>query len=189
MAYLFSVENRVVMPTAEALLISPYKDIWNRDKSKDKQYAIEDFSYIEFMSSMKKSNPYSGYDEDLKHEKIKEDIITRKNWKPDALISKAIDKIKEFQEKASVTYSYYMSNKRGAEQMKSFFNTLNISEVNSKTGNPLYKPKDITSALNDANRTLETLDSMKEKVEQELFETTKNKGQKEISPFADPDSI
>ena len=82
-----------------------------------------------------------------------------------------------------------MSNKRGAEQMKTFFNNLDISEVNSKTGNPLYKPKDITSALNDANRTLETLDSMKEKVEQELFETTKNKGQKEISPFADPDSI
>ena len=189
MSVLFTVENRIVRPNTETLLIPPFKDIWERDKTKGKTFALEDFAYMEFMTSYKKTNPYAGYDPNLRKERIKADIITKAGWKEDKLIVEGMKKIEEFQMNASVTYTYYTATRKAAEQMKVFFNNLNIGDVNFKTGNPLYKPADITRAMKDSEEVMRTLDSLKDKVEQELFENTKTKGQKEISPFADPSSI
>jgi hypothetical protein len=189
MSLLFTVESKVVSPTTQSLLIPPFKQIWDRDDSKDKRYAIEDFSYIEFMASIQKSNPYSGYSEDQRAEKIIKDIITRAEWEEDTLILQGIAKLKEFQAEASVTYNYYMAAKTAAEKMQQFFIGFSMSEVNLRTGAPIFKPKDITSALNDTSRVLENLNSLREKVDNEIFEEVKKKGQKIVSPFADPSSL
>ena len=70
--------------------------------------------------------------------------------------------------------------------MKDFFNTFDMSKINAKTLAPLYKPREITSALNDTSKVLENLDKTQKKVEEEIFESTKNRGDKLISPFANP---
>lgn len=189
MAYLFKVEGKAVIPNTETLLISPYKEIWERDKTKGKEFAIEDFAYIEFMSSMKKSNPYRQYPEDKKHTVIKNAIITRENWDIDPLITQGINKIEKFQEEASTTYGYYMAAKRATEAMKDFFETVDIGERNFKSGSPIYKPRDITSALNDTEKVLSNLKSLEKKVEEELYEETKSRANKVISPFANPNSL
>ena len=58
MAYLFKIEGKAVFPNEETLLIEPFKSIWERDTSKNKEYALEDFAYIEFITSLLKTNPY-----------------------------------------------------------------------------------------------------------------------------------
>ena len=184
MSLLFTVENKAIIPYPETLLIFPFKEIWARDKTKDKRYATEDFTYIEFVTSQKASNPYAGYSEEKRAEKVKEDIITREGWKVDNLIQAGIDNLIEFQEEASPTYTYYMACRNAAEELKNFFNTLDMSEINIKTGLPKYKPKEVTSALNDVNNITNNLHTLKTKVEQEIYEATKTKGQKIISPFA-----
>lgn len=190
MSLLFTVESKVVSPTTQSLLISPFKELWNRDTTKDKMYAIEDFSYIEFMASIQKSNPYSGYSEDQRPNKIIKDIITRAEWdQDDPLILKGIEKLKEFQAEASVTYNYYMSAKVAAEKMQQFFINFSMNQINERTGAPVFKPRDITSALNDTSRVLENLNTLREKVDNEVFEEVKKKGQKIVSPFADPSSL
>jgi hypothetical protein len=190
MSLLFTVESKVVSPTTQVLLIPPFKEIWERDTTKDKRYAIEDFSYIEFMASIQKSNPYSGYAEHQRSEKIIKDIITREDWdQEDPLLVQGIAKLKEFQAEASVTYNYYMAAKSAAEKMQQFFIGFSMSDVNLRTGAPIFKPKDITSALNDTSRVLENLNTLREKVDNEVFEEIKKKGQKIVSPFADPSSL
>lgn len=185
MSLLFTVENKAVIPYPETLLVSPFKEIWDRDKTKDKRYATEEFTYIEFVTSQKKSNPYAGYDDSKRAAKVHEDVITRTDWHPDSLVKAGIEKMVEFQKEASVTYTYYMSCRKAAEELKNFFTTVDMTMTNERTGNPVYKPKDITSALNDVNNITNNLNSLKEKVEQELYESTKTKGQKTISPFAE----
>jgi hypothetical protein len=190
MSLLFTVESKVVSPTTQVLLIPPFKEIWERDTSTDKRYAIEDFSYIEFMASIQKSNPYSGYAEHQRPEKIIKDVITREDWdQEDPLLVQGIAKLKEFQAEASVTYNYYMAAKSAAEKMQQFFINFSMSDVNLRTGAPIFKPKDITSALNDTSRVLENLNTLREKVDNEVFEEIKKKGQKVVSPFADPSSL
>ena len=189
MAFLFTVAEKTVFPNPETLLISPFKDIWNRDKSKEKYDALEELAYIEFMSSMKKSNPYRQYSENMKEGKVRLAVITRDNWEPDELITKAIHKVKQFQKEASTTYGYYMAVKKAAEKMKDFFNEVDITAVNEKTFNPIYKPRDITNAMSDTEKVLSNLKSLEKKVEEELYEETKNRSNKEISFFADPESL
>lgn len=189
MAFLFEVNNKIVIPNPETLLIEPFKEIWERDKTPNKVHAIEDFTYIEFITSMKKSNPYRQYPEERKHEVLVEEIITRDNWIPDGLIQQGISKVEQFQKEASTTYNYYMAAKTAAEKMQEYFIEVDINERNEKSGNPIYKPRDITSALNDTEKVLANLKSLEKKVEEEIYEETRNRSDKKISPLANPQSL
>lgn len=181
MAFLFVVENTIAKPNTETLLISPYKEIWERDKSKDKSVAIKEFTYIELMTSKKKSNPYAGYGEDTKHERLVEELFSPE-WEKDSLVEEGMNKLVLFQKEASPTYSYYLSVLEATEKMKSFFNTFDINEVNEK-GARVFKPNEIVMAISNTDKLLQNLNSMKEKVEQELFEQTKTRGMKQINHF------
>lgn len=182
MAFLFTVENAVAKPNVETLLISPFKEIWERDTSTDKSQAIKEFTFIELMTSKKKTNPYAGYADDIRFNKLRE-IYFDSEWEPDSLIERGLIEIDKFQKEASVTYSYFLSVTKAAEKMKQFFNTFDMTERNERTGLPIYKPKDITAAMTDTDKVLQNLNAMKEKVEQELFEQTKTRGMKQINPF------
>lgn len=191
MSLLFTVEAKIVKPNIETLLMYPFTEIWERDTTIGKHHAIEDFTYIEFVASVQKSNPYSGYAEEIRRTKVREQIIsvTREDWSEDELIQLGIAELIKFQKEASVTYNYYMSAKNAADKLQDFFNDLDMKELNIKTGLPLYKPKEITSALNDTSKVLENLNTLRDKVDNEIFEEIKNRAQKVISPFADPSSL
>lgn len=181
MAFLFVVESGVAKPNTETLLIEPFKTIWERDKSKYKELANKELTFIEFMSSKKKTNPYAGYEDGIRYERLMETMP--EGWTMDKHVEKGLIKIKDFQIEASPTYQYYLSAQRAAEKMRGFFNTFDINERNERNGNPVYKPSDITRALNDTDKVLQNLNSLKEKVEQELFEETKTRGNKTINVF------
>ena len=186
MAFLFQVNEKAVFPNTETLLIEPFKTIWERDPDPNKVTAIKEFAYIEFLTSMKATNPYRQYSADKKEPQIRAEVIKDPNWEPDELIEQGLEKIDQFQKEASTTYSYYLSAKAAAEKMEEFFLTFDLTAVNPKTFNPVYKPRDITSALNDTQRVLSNLKALEKKVEEELYEETKNRSNKQISAFADP---
>lgn len=183
MAYLFIVENNVAKPNTEVLLLEPFKTIWERDESENKSQAIKEFTFIEFMTSKKKTNPYAGLPDEDRLIVLNKAIMKDEEYQFDSQIEIAMSKIIEMQKEYSPTYSYYEAAKIASEKMKSFFLEFDINERNERNGNPIYKPSDITRALNETDKVLQNLNSMKEKVEQELFDTTKTRGNKQINPF------
>lgn len=189
MAYLFEVVNKIVVPTDEVLQVPPFKEIWERDKSPKKEVAIQEFTYMEFMTSSLATNPYRGYSEDKKEAVIRKDVIKEKNWKPDKLIEEGMEKIITLQTEGSSTYSLYMSAIKAKDKLESFFNNFDMEEKNERSGNPIYKPRDITIAIQDLDKTIMSLKSLEKKVEEDLFEVAKIRGQKKISDFANPDTI
>jgi hypothetical protein len=184
MAYLFKIESNLVVPSDESLLIPPYKDIWDRDTSKNKDTAYRELTYVEFMSSQLSSNPYKGYAQSVRGSVIIKDIFKGEAWTPDALVLEAVKKIEQFQMDASPSYSSYSSGILAKEKVDTFLRTVELTKINFKTGMPLYKPKEITTALLDLDKVAMSLENLRKKVEEELFEAVKTKGQKEISPFA-----
>lgn len=189
MSYLFKIEDKLVQPNVETLLISPFKEIWERDKSKGKEVALQEFAYIEFMTSQLKSNPYKGYDSSIRHNVVKEAVIKEDKWKPDAKVKKGMEYIEKLQQEGSVTYNLYMSTIQAKEKLEQFFKDVDLQERNFKTGMPVYKPKELSSAMLDVDKLTVTLNSLEKKVQEELFDNIKTRGQKEISPFANPDSL
>lgn len=189
MSYLFQINGKAVFPNPETLLIYPFKDIWDRDKSDNKEHAVKEFSYIEFMISVLKSNPYREYPDKSREETIRRDLSIEIEWKPDELIKDAINYIHEKQKDGSMAYTYWLSNKSVIEKVIEFFNNVDMDERNLKSGMPIYKPKDITSAVADAEKALTTLNALKTKVEEELYESSKQRSDKVISVFANPSSL
>lgn len=187
MAHLFKIEGSLVNPYEETLLISPFKEIWERDKSKGKEEALKEMAYMEMMTSLLVTNPYKGYTEEVREIVLIKDLFKNNGWQPDELVNQGMERIKQFQTEASQTYAFYSSAIKAKDTLQKFFNTVDLTKMNFKTGTPMYKPKELTSALLDVDKITANLDALKKKVEEELFEAVKVKGQKEISPFAKTD--
>jgi len=179
---LFKVDAGVVKPTEHALLIPPYSDIWKRDKSGDKHDAIRQFTYIEFMCSMKKSNIFKGYPENTRHDKIVLSVFKGEEFEVDDLIKEGMELYLRLNIESSITIQYFLGTKLGAEKVIDFLKNVDLTERNSRDM-PLYKPKEITSSLSDAYNVMKTLNAMEEKVYEELFESVKSRGNKTINHF------
>ena len=178
---IFEVSGNVVRPTPNILTISPFKEIWERDK--DKNIAMQEFAFIEFMVSKKKNNPFKGYDESIKEEKIREAVIKEKKWKADKLIYEAIDKYYEWQYKASPTIRYYEANLSALNKTIQYLtNGLDYDERN-RSGMPVHKFNDVVRGIKEADQVLKSLTSLKTKVEEELYEASKTVGGKDINPY------
>lgn len=186
MAFLFEVKDYTVKPTTEILLIEPFKKIWKRDKTKGKSKALNEFAYMEFMTSMKKSNPFKQFSEEEKEASIKFHVLDNPEWKPDKEIQKGIEFMELFQKDASISYTYLLAAKEAIEKLKKFFSTVDIKEKNIK-GALLYKPRDITSALGDTEKLLSNFRSLEKRIEEDFHDNVKIKAGNEISPFANPD--
>ena len=188
MAILFQITGNKVYPHPDTLLISPFKEIWEKDETPDKKVALAEFAYIEFTTSMLNTNPYKGYTNVERPSKVKAAVIFMPKWRPSKLIEEATLLMKKFQEEASPTYSYYISARKAIEKMKRFFEEVDINARNEK-GALLYKPRDITSAITDTEKILTTMKSLEVKVHEEVYDVIKTKADKDISPFADPESL
>ena len=188
MAYLFTVQNNSVIPNPEVLMISPFSKIIERDKSNRKDVALKEFAYIEFMASRKKTNPFVGYDNDIKESKIIESVF-QKNYKPDDLVLEAIKFIEDLYTEYSPSYSFYLAAKSGAEKVKRFLFEVDIDELHPKTGNRIHKPQDILKTLNETTKTLVTLADLEKKIQSEDISLTRTRGEQVISPYASPNKV
>lgn len=186
-SYLFVINGYEVSPKANTLLIEPYKTIWERDKSQFKDIAKKELAYIEFTVSQLKSNPFREYEKLEKRKKILEKVIQDPAWRPDAFVRDGVKTLKDFQTAGSISYKFLQSNIELAHKTIEHFNSIDPGELNTKTGNPLYKLSDIPTAIQKAEGMIISIENLKKKVEAELFQTTKNAGQKEISDFANPE--
>ena len=181
--HLFEVRENVALPTTEALLVSPYKEIWERDTTQDKEQAIKEFTYVELCCSLKKANPFAGYDESERYTRVSENVFPdNPNYVPDELVQRAMVQYKKFQTEASPSMSFYESVVISVKKLQNFLNTVDLRE-RSKMGMAVYKPTDISKAASDAVNVLNNLTTLKEKVQQELFEASKTKSQRTIGAF------
>ena len=180
---LFTIEGNTVKPTKEILLIYPFSEIWDRDSDIKKVTAMQQFKYIEFMCSPKKTNPFRGYEKEKKEQKVIENVFGKEAvYKPDNLVKMAMEQYLEFFYNASPSLAYLEDARGAANMTRQFLSEVDLSSE-TKAGYPKYKPKDITSALVDTLNVLKTLDALEEKVQQELFENTKTKNNREINMF------
>lgn len=179
---MFIIEDNRVKPSPEMLLIPIFKQIWEDDTTEKKDIALLNFAYIEFVLSPKKSNPFSGYSKDIRAFKVIQSLNIDTAQLHES-IDEAMEIYKDFIENCSPSMAYYNSAVEAAEKLKMFFSTFNLNEKIAKTGAPMYKPADITRALQDTQKVVMTLEDLREKVEKEILENTKNRGNRTVKTF------
>lgn len=181
---LFGIRNGVALPTEHTLLVEPYKSIWENDKSKDKSEAIKKFTFIELYCSRKKTNPFIGYEESKRYSKVAENIYGDSMMRPtnDELVQRGIDEYTKLLNEASPSLSYLEAALEAAEKLKSMFRNVDFDE-RTNGGAAVYKPGDITKALKETADVVKNIEALRIKVEAELLEDTRTKGQREVGAF------
>lgn len=184
---MFNIVNGNVIPHPETLAIWPFSQINDRDPTPHKERASQDWKFIEFYCSPKKTNPFGGYPSGIvRRDKIVENIRKIEpdyNIDTDELVLAAIDQYMEFWKNASPSLAYYLANISAVEKVKQSLLDLDMDERNPKTGAKVHTFKSVTDGIKNCDDVLIKLNSTKERVEQELYDITKTKSNRQINYF------
>ena len=82
MIKLFKYEGYSVTVEPEAIMLAPFKAIWDRDKRKDKSMAMQELAYIYFMSDPRSDYQYL-VDEEVRKEEVIKGLGMPTKWKED----------------------------------------------------------------------------------------------------------
>ncbi len=157
---LFDLINNRITIEPEILNIPPFKDIWDRDKSKTKETAYRELCYIYYISDYK--SPYNAYPPDIREIEIKKDYLKDLEWKEDTLVKQAKKKYDELQE--SPTLRLLKSARLGCEKLEAYF-------VKMGPADPNY-----VRNLKEIGNIVKSLDILEEKVKKDKTGNEKIRG-------------
>ena len=144
-----------IVPDPMLMFVPEFKRIWERDKTKDKSRAKQEFAYIYFIVDYKSEYNTFGLE---KEDSIARDVMKDEKYVPDDMIIEAIEKYGKLQLTSSMRY------------LKSIRMTVDslIANLDSMKYDPKnkddYKPAEITKSLKDIEVILEKLEKWEKKV-------------------------
>ena len=124
----------------------------------------ESLLYIYHMGSYK--SPYANYDKDERQSKVVKDFCPNIVLRPEH--QAAINKFIELQQ--TPTMRYLDANLVGMDKVRRFLLSVDLNQVDDK-GKLLYKPYDITSAIKESGKIVDSIEALRNKVEKELVST------------------
>lgn len=176
---ILTVQNNRVVPNPHALSDPPFKELW--DRAVDKEVALAEFTYIEFMCSLKKTNPYKDYPPEYKAKAIARAAFGTDTYEPDELVMKCIHAYRKHLSK-QLAVRMYDAAKEVAERLIRDMTHMDLGE-RTKSNAAVYKPIDITKAISESDKVLAALQSLEKKVEEDVYEKMKTKGDRRVNPL------
>ena len=92
---LFRYEGYKLHISEEAFVLKPFKELWNSDKTKNKDKALQELGYVYFMCDPRSDYQYI-VDEEDRSKAIKEGEGIEPKWKPDNKVIEAMKFYKQF---------------------------------------------------------------------------------------------
>jgi len=179
---IFDIEGDSIILNAQILGIPPFRCLWQRDRSKDKEDVYNEISYITFLCDNSLDNPFRGYSEIEKEKILKEKFFTI-DWKPDKLVLEAIEQFKNFQQ--TISSRLVMSARNAADKLADWFNNVDFDEI-YKSGKPKYTADSLLANLEKLNRVIKSLKSLERELITEQAESDTARGNTEIGEYENP---
>ena len=178
---LFKYEGYKIVISEEAFALKVFRQIWNRDRSVNKDKAIMELGYIYFMVDPRSDYQYL-VDEDERSKAIIEGEGLPSNWKPDKMIIEAM----KFYEGMKSTSALLLEDTRVAiDKVRKFLKEVNLEDTDDK-GRPIYTINSITSTIKMIPQLIKDLDDAEKAIKADMQNTSgKVRGQKEKSLLED----
>jgi len=169
---LFKYENYKVVVSPEALAISAFAAIWDRDDTKNKWHAVRELAYIYFMHDPRSDYRYI-IDEDERHARIVEQEGMKKGWQPDAVIEKAIAVYKQL---THTTSSLLLDDLRvTVDNIRAQLRSINLDE-RDKGGKPVWTLSMVTQTLKSIPDIIKAISEAEGQLEKEIEDRTRMRG-------------
>lgn len=129
---LFKYEGYKVVISEEAFALKVFRQIWNRDRSVNKDKAIMELSYVYFMVDPRSDYQYL-VDEEERSKAIIEGEGLPSNWKPDKIITEAMQFYSSFKPTAALllddTRAMIEGYRKKLRQLTSDMSELDVKEI------------------------------------------------------------
>lgn len=141
--HILEYQNYEIVPTEEAFLIKPIRDLYNADKTKNKEKFMQQMSILYFMVDPRSTYNYILSDEDRLQAILDQEGLP-KDYKIDAKLQKAMDIYKEH----TLTSSYLLLQdmKIAIDKVRQFLRDVDLSLLDDK-GKPVYTINSVTTAI------------------------------------------
>lgn len=184
---LFVIDGFIVRPSMHALLIEPFKSIWEKDDTETKEIAIKIFSYTEMMCSPKKSNPFRNEPLDTRSESVKIEVFGE-NYKDvitsdmEMMMINSVEKYKDLLSKASPIYSLLITSMKAIQKTRDFLENIDYNK-RTNSGSLVLKPKEVMTAIQEIPETEKVISELFAKVGQDLEEQSRTRNEREIGDY------
>lgn len=183
MAKLFDIDNGRVVLDPKNLAVPIFNKIWKRDKSKTKELATKELTYVVFLCDYQ--SPYNDYPPIDKEIKLRTEIFSEEDdWEPDELIKEAIQQYEDLQQ--TTNSRLVKSAKVAAEKLAVYFEKVDFDERDDR-GRPIYTAKDVVGNLKQVGEMVKSLISLEKQVQKEQMESSSVRGGGEIGAYELPD--
>lgn len=139
---LFAYEGYQVTISPEALLLKPFKKIWDRDRTKYKQRSLMELGYIYFMEDSRSDYQYL-VDIEEREKAVREGEGIPDSWKPDVVVQDALDFYASFKSAAALLLE---DTRMAVNKLRILLRELDLTKSDDK-GKPIYTLNTITATI------------------------------------------
>lgn len=175
MLKLFRYEGYKIVISEEAFALKPFRQIWQRDRTVNKDKAIMELGFIYFFCDPRSDYQYL-VDEEERMEAIKEGEGLPPKWAPDKVITEAMKFYSSFKPVSALLLedTRYMANKFRAKLRSLNFDDLEVKEF-----------KEITAIIKQITPLIKDLDEAEKALNSEMKSSGKMRGSGEKTIFED----
>lgn len=177
---LFKYEGYKITIAEEALVLKPFKKVWDRDKTKNKEKAIMELGFIYFFCDPRSDYQYL-VDETERLEAIRESEGLPTDWKPDKVIEEAM----KFYNSFKPTSALLLEDTRVAvNKLRQLLRDIDLTQLDDK-GKPVYTLNTITATIKQIPALVKDLDEAEKTLNSEMKNSGKMRGSGEKTIFED----
>lgn len=177
---LFKYEGYKVVISEEAFALKVFRQIWNRDRSVNKDKAIMELGYVYFMTDPRSDYQYL-VDEDERSKAIIEGEGLPNGWKPDKVITEAMKFYSRFKPTAALLLE---DTRYAVDKLRKLLRDIDLNQLDDK-GKPIYTLNSITATIKQVPSLAKDLDEAEKTLASEMRSVGKMRGQGEKTIFED----
>lgn len=171
MIRLFKYEGYTVTIEPEAIMLAPFKAIWERDKDENKSTAMQELAYIYFMGDPRSDYQYL-VDEEVRRDEVVKGLGMPAYWKEDDVIKRA----KTFYESFKPTSAGLLEDTRIAiNKLRQLLRNIDLEETDDK-GRPVYTLNTITATIKQIPALVRDLDEAERTLSKDIIQEARARG-------------
>lgn len=175
------IDNKLTI-SEEAYVLVPFKKVWDRDKTKQKEIALAELGYIYFMEDFK-SDFSDVVDEEQRQAEIISVLSLPPTWKEDVVVKEA----REFYRKRSeeiMPLLLLRDSKVVLDKMRNYFREVDFLALDDK-GKPIYDIDKLARVIERSAGILQNLTNLENMVKKEVESKKDKVGSKTKAVFED----
>jgi hypothetical protein len=166
----------------EAYLLKPFKDLWNRDRTKGKERALAEMGFIYFMEDFK-----SDFSDIVNEEDRRSEIISVLEFPPDWEEDKLVRNARDFYRKRSEEITPLLllrDSKVVIDKMREYFREVDFLALDDK-GRPKYDIDKLARVVERSASILDNLTKLETMIKKEIQSKKDRVGSKTKATFED----